>query len=117
MKFLFAKHTIICKACPAEIMRGELYLRTFIKTETYRASFNYHYECYIAEMAERIRKRALYWMDKQRPPKKMGRPPKTSMPIKYRKLKALQRYHQKAGHPEDVARIEVRIRRIIDATI
>ncbi len=88
MRFLFAKHIMECKQCGSEILRGELYIRSFFKNDKVTTNYAYHYECYIQVMTERIRKSALYWMGKIPPPKKLGRPVKSSDPKEYRRLMA-----------------------------
>ena len=118
MRFLFAKHRgLICKQCNNTVEIGELYLRTFFKKDTFSRSFPYHYECYITFITEHIRQQALHWMGQLTRPPKQGRPVKSSNPPLYRKLKALQRWHKKASHPEEVEKLERRIKEIEYAPI
>jgi hypothetical protein len=112
MRFLFAKHRIDCKYCHSEILRGELYVQTFFRKEALKLVFRYHFDCYLTDYAERIRKSALYWQNKMNPPKKMGRPIRSTSPVYYRKLKALYRYHMNKGNIDRANEVQYEINRI-----
>lgn len=111
MRFIIAKHNLICRHCGGGISPGELFCRTFHKNKQTGAAFGfcYHYECYIVDYVERIRKSALYWKGMQVPLKKRGRPPKSNHPKLYRKLMALKRYHKKAGNEDRVQELQMEI--------
>ena len=111
MRFIIAKHNLVCKHCGGEILPGEFFCRTFHKNKQTGASFGfcYHYECYIADYVERIRKSALYWKSKLKPPKKRGRPVKSTHPKIYRKLMALKRYYRKTGNTDKVRELETEL--------
>lgn len=111
MRFLFAKHHLTCKHCRAEITLGELFCKTFHENKQTGATFgfSYHYECYIEDYVERIRKSALYWRNKLTPPKKRGRPVKSTHPKIYRKLMALKRYYRKTGNTDKVRELETEL--------
>lgn len=119
MRFIFAKHTLNCKYCSGEIFPRELFCRTFHRNKQTGATFGfcYHYECYIEDYVERIRKSALFWKSKLTPQKKRGRPTKSSYPKAYRKLMALKRYHEKLEHTDRVIDIENKIKELQDANI
>ena len=118
MKFIIAKHTLSCRHCRGEITPGDLFCRTFHRNKQTGATFGfcYHYDCYIIDYVERIRRSALYWQGQQVPPKKKGRPVKSSNPKEYRRLKALQRYHRKAGNEDRVVELEARLEELLDKT-
>jgi len=114
MRFIFAKHDLVCKHCGGEIPYGELFCRTFHRNKQTGATFGfcYHYQCYIEDYTEKIRKSALYWMGQQVAPMRRGRPVKSTNPREYRRLKALRRYHVEAGNVEAVRTIDDKLREI-----
>ncbi len=107
MKFFYARKTLKCRGCRSIINRGEVCIRTSHKNKqtgvTY--GFIYHYECYLEDYVEKVRKSALYWLQQQLPPKKRGRPRKYSSPKEADRLRALIYYHEKAGNIKRIAEV------------
>jgi hypothetical protein len=117
LKFLFMKRPKTCKhpKCGGIIGRGELYiLNSHRNSSTGRYySFSYHYECYIEYFTERIRQDAMYYMGQLIPPKRLGRPRVYKNGKNIHKLKALRRYHEKAGNMDRVRELTGELARII----
>ncbi len=104
MKFFYARKTLMCRGCHTSIDRGEVCIRTFHKNRQTGVpyAFIYHYECYVQDFIERIRKSAFYWIRQQHPPKRRGRPKKYLDIKESNKLRALIHYHRKAGNEDRV---------------
>lgn len=108
MRFYVAKNNkLTCLHCKSNILYGEHYAWLY----SYKAKrvFTFHIECFRKWVDINFVNKYLIWKENLNPPKKLGRPRKTSDPEKYHRLKALLRYHKKAGNEKEVQVVETKI--------
>lgn len=112
MKFFFARKDHICLQCRTEISKGEAFVRLSISNRqgTGEIGLLFHPMCYSKWNEEKFVQRFLEWKRQQVPPKKRGRPRKHADPKMVNRLKALQRYHEKAGNEARVKELEAKLR-------
>lgn len=113
MRFYYAKKDMTCKGCSVDIQRGEIYVRSFFKTPNNGYySFSYHPDCFLESFKRRFTNSLNFWVEKLTPPKKIGRPLKTSNPREYKKLKDLLYYYKKTGNKEKMDLLLIQIRQL-----
>jgi hypothetical protein len=100
-------------------MPRELFVRTFFKNKEAGISrgYTYHTDCYIKNYTEKFNYNVMYYMKTLPPPKKMGPKPLSSDPVKYRKLRALYRYHIKMGNMDRARDVRYEIERLLPSYI
>ena len=120
MKFMVAKNdNIKCSGCTATIQRGDEMVLTFIRTNNYKKTLNYHTVCYIPWYTDMFNRKWSIWHDTagttKNPRCHRGRPIKIKEPsqrIQLNRLMANRTYHAKRGHTVAVERMNKAIERI-----